>query len=459
MRINRLILHAFGHFSDKVFNFGAQQPGKSDFHIVYGPNEAGKTTLMEAWLRFLFGIRKNEKYAFHSHHQRRDLKLAAVLEAEGKDYALTRQPQGHGSVLRDKNGNNAEALLQPFLRGFNGEEDYRNRLCLDDAVIEQGAQEIMDGKGELGGLLFSSAAGIPDLTRLLEEEKAKAAEIYKARGQNTRLAELKRQYEEVKKQIAEADMSAGQYEQLKERLAATEEKEQNCRSEIQAADAKKAMLAKAQEKYQKLAEEEQQFSGKITEMAAKLANSGLPEAMLQAENMAALYHKLRPFILTAAQIEELRQAREAIIALAGKQAEIEADLQKSEQKGAAGQQALAQLAQSLPPAAEYDTMRTALQTCQAGQLKQEYRAAQERNRAAEQRAQAALAELSTVQGGHFTALPASPLSARDAERLLQGRRAAKSKYDDLCQKEAELLAQQSVLGARLAEMRNRGESL
>ncbi|KAA6404788.1 AAA family ATPase [Candidatus Tokpelaia sp.] len=459
MRIKKLILRAFGHFSDKSFDFGSQQPGKSDFHIIYGRNEAGKTTLMEAWLRLLFGIRKNEKYAFHSYYQRRDLKLAAVLEADGQNYEVIRQPQGHGSVLLDKNGKPAEAWLQPFLRNFSGEGDYRNRLCLDDEVIEKGAQEIIDGKGELGDLLFSSAAGIPVLSQLLEEEKAKAAEIYKGQNKSTRLGELKRQYEEVKEQIDAADMSAGQYQAAKEQFAAAKETEQNYRQQRQRADDKKTRLTRALENYRDLQAQEKEFADKLGEIVEKLAVLGLPENMLQAENSLALYAKLRPFILTSAQIEALRQARAKTAKLVDRQAEISAGLEENEKNYTAGQQALAQLEQNLPPAAEYDTMASALRGYHAGQLKQEYRAAQERIKSTEQRAQAALAELSTVQGEHFTALPAAGLSPHDAERLLQDRRAAKSAYDKASEKEAALLAQQKAIKAELAEMQNKGENL
>ncbi|KAA6204809.1 MAG: hypothetical protein DU429_00715 [Candidatus Tokpelaia sp.] len=459
MRIKKLILRAFGHFSDKSFDFGSQQPGKSDFHIIYGPNEAGKTTLMEAWLRLLFGIRLQEKYAFHSGHQRRDLKLSAVLEANGQNYEVIRQPQGQSSVLLDKNGKPAEAWLQPFLRNFSGEEDYRNRLCLDDEVIEKGAQEIIDGKGELGDLLFSSAAGIPVLSQLLEEEKAKAAEIYKGQNKYTRLGELKRQYEEVKEQIDAADMSAGQYQAAKEHLAAAEEEEQNYRQQRQTADAKKADLASMLEKYQDLQAQEKEFAGKLDEIVAKLAVLGLPEEWLRADSSIEIYHKLRDFILTAEQIETLRQAQADIAALAKEQTDITARLQENEQNDAAVQQALAQLEGNLPPAAEYDTMTAALRDYQAGKLKQDYRAAQDKIRDAGQRAQAALAELSTVQGGHFTALPASPLSPRDGERLLEERRAAKSKYEEAHKKEAELLARQSAVNTKLAAMQNKGVKL
>lgn len=50
MRLRRLSLDRFGHFTGHTLKFGV--PGAHpDFHIVHGPNEAGKTTTMEAALR------------------------------------------------------------------------------------------------------------------------------------------------------------------------------------------------------------------------------------------------------------------------------------------------------------------------------------------------------------------------------------------------------------------------
>lgn len=53
MRLRRLDLTRFGHFTDRSIDLGPAETDKSDFHIVYGPNEAGKTTLMEAYLRLI----------------------------------------------------------------------------------------------------------------------------------------------------------------------------------------------------------------------------------------------------------------------------------------------------------------------------------------------------------------------------------------------------------------------
>jgi uncharacterized protein YhaN len=72
MRLRRLDLSAFGHFTDHQMDFGVKGGG-SDFHIIHGANEAGKTTLMEGYLRLLFGFPNLEPYAFK--HGRPNLRV------------------------------------------------------------------------------------------------------------------------------------------------------------------------------------------------------------------------------------------------------------------------------------------------------------------------------------------------------------------------------------------------
>ena len=44
MRIRKLGLRRYGKFTDAVIDFGERSAGAPDLHIVYGPNEAGKST-------------------------------------------------------------------------------------------------------------------------------------------------------------------------------------------------------------------------------------------------------------------------------------------------------------------------------------------------------------------------------------------------------------------------------
>jgi uncharacterized protein YhaN len=64
MRLSRLNLTRYGKFTGFFVDFGAKAPGKPDFHVIFGPNEAGKTTTLTAYLDLLFGIEKNSSYNF-----------------------------------------------------------------------------------------------------------------------------------------------------------------------------------------------------------------------------------------------------------------------------------------------------------------------------------------------------------------------------------------------------------
>ena len=53
MRLARLLLQAFGPFTNKVVEFSA---GPTDLHLIYGPNEAGKSSALRAMTDLRFGI-------------------------------------------------------------------------------------------------------------------------------------------------------------------------------------------------------------------------------------------------------------------------------------------------------------------------------------------------------------------------------------------------------------------
>jgi uncharacterized protein YhaN len=53
MNILQLELLAFGAFTNKILYFSAKQPG---FHLIFGPNEAGKSTLRRAFINLFFCI-------------------------------------------------------------------------------------------------------------------------------------------------------------------------------------------------------------------------------------------------------------------------------------------------------------------------------------------------------------------------------------------------------------------
>ena len=213
MRLRQLNLDLFGGFTDKQFDFGPRRDvGTPDFHVIYGPNEAGKTTTMEGYLRLLYGFPHREPYDFL--HQRKNLRVSGLLDIDGTETAFTRLPTRDPS-LRDAHGQELpNSALQAHLSGLS-EEDYRNLLCLDDLTIEKGGEEITRAKGDIGRLLFSAAAGISELSDVLDKVREEADGLYRKRASSTRLAALRKEHAEIEKQIRELDVSASQYRGLK----------------------------------------------------------------------------------------------------------------------------------------------------------------------------------------------------------------------------------------------------
>lgn len=236
IRIRTLTLSRFGHFTDKSFDFGPYDASKPDFHIIYGPNEAGKTTIMEAYLRLVYGIGKKENYAFL--HDRKNLRVSGTFDIDGMSRFFSRLSSGHVSILQDVNGQVlSEASLQMHFGGFS-QDDYRNLLCLDDATIEKGGEEIINSKSDIGNLLFSAAAGVSDLSKILEKVREEADGLFRKGSNKTEFARLREECKEIENKIKELDVSASKYKELEHQAQMAREEE------LRITDEKKALYLK-----------------------------------------------------------------------------------------------------------------------------------------------------------------------------------------------------------------------
>ncbi|MFW2587738.1 AAA family ATPase [Sagittula sp. SSi028] len=223
MRLRQLSLDLFGKFTGHSYDFGDGASG--DFHIIYGPNEAGKTTTMEAALRLLYGFPRSDPYDFQ--HQRKNLRLSGVLDLDGRDLTLTRVTGKN--ALTDSNGAPLpEQTLASHLGGLS-EKDYRALLCLDDETIETGGEEIAAAKGDIGRLLFSAAAGIADLSHVLTDMRKQADTLHRKRASTTEMARLKKEIAEIDRRIRDSDTSAASLRKLRQTHATAQTTEAQAR--------------------------------------------------------------------------------------------------------------------------------------------------------------------------------------------------------------------------------------
>ena len=110
MRLTRLDLLRFGKFTDRTLCLPASA---QDFHLIVGPNEAGKSTLRSAIQDLLFGIETRSRYNFlHAHT---DMRLGALIQKDGHELDFVRVKARTKTLQRPDGTALADDALAPFL--------------------------------------------------------------------------------------------------------------------------------------------------------------------------------------------------------------------------------------------------------------------------------------------------------------------------------------------------------
>src|SRR5690349_13262642 len=105
MRIDRLDLTAFGPFAGQSLRMDG---GDYGLHVVYGTNEAGKSTALRALVQLLFGIPHNSGDNFR--HANGDLRIGARLRGASSTVLDCIRRKGKSNTLR---GPDDVAIIEP----------------------------------------------------------------------------------------------------------------------------------------------------------------------------------------------------------------------------------------------------------------------------------------------------------------------------------------------------------
>ncbi len=175
MRLERLAAPAYGPFTDFALELSA---GGADLHLIFGPNEAGKSSLLRAIGDLLYGIPARTADGFL--HDYGELRIAAVLAArDGRRLSVQRR-KGNKHTLLDADG---APLPDDALQGLLGVVDrdfFTTVFALDSEGLRAGAQALLQGQGEIGQALFSASLAGP-VHRVLAGLEAEAASLFDRR--------------------------------------------------------------------------------------------------------------------------------------------------------------------------------------------------------------------------------------------------------------------------------------
>ncbi|MDB5664239.1 AAA family ATPase, partial [Cypionkella sp.] len=211
MRLEGLDLTRYGRFTEAKLAFPAPAAGGADLHVIFGPNEAGKSTLFSAWLDFLYGIPSRSRYDFK--HAGPTMRIGAQISHAGGMLNLSRQKRTASSLLDAHGAAVPDALLQSALGGLS-REGYMAMFSLDDDTLEKGGEGILASRGDLGEMLFSASAGLAGLGPQLAAIRVELDGFHRAGGRKGMVSEAKTRLTELDRQRRALDTSAATYQRL-----------------------------------------------------------------------------------------------------------------------------------------------------------------------------------------------------------------------------------------------------
>jgi uncharacterized protein YhaN len=217
MRIAALRLLAYGPFTNRSLEFG----GHPGFHLVYGDNEAGKSTTLRALSSVLFGY-PHEVIDNHR-HDAKDILLGAELVAKNcKSLSFQRRRRGK-NALADINGAALEESAVARLFGGASREIFESVFALDHRRLHEHAQALLSGRGSLGVALAAAGAGLADLKAALDRLKRERTELFLPGGSKPELNKRISRLQELRKETRQRLVSLPEYRKREKEIAIVEE--------------------------------------------------------------------------------------------------------------------------------------------------------------------------------------------------------------------------------------------
>tara|TARA_R110000782_G_scaffold270455_1_gene371310 strand:- start:9423 stop:12908 length:3486 start_codon:yes stop_codon:yes gene_type:complete len=175
MRLAELTLERYGAFAERSLAI----PSTAGLTIIYGPNEAGKSTCLAALSDFLFGIPERTPHATLFGYD--GMRVGATLvDASGTAMALRRR-RGRGRTLTDAAGAPLEDSILTRLLGATTRERFATLFGLNHETLRSGGSRLLAADGDIGRLIVEAGGGLRSLMARLDAIDAEADKLFAPR--------------------------------------------------------------------------------------------------------------------------------------------------------------------------------------------------------------------------------------------------------------------------------------
>jgi len=227
MRLNELSFEKYGCYSERTITI----PENAGLTVVYGLNEAGKSTCLEAIGDFLFGIPKSsprgDTYGYPS------MRIGAVMRLANGEILALRRRKGYGKTLIDGKGVVLDdSLLVSTVLGAINRDRFGTLFGLNHETLRSGGDDLLDANGDIGRLIVEAGGGLRAMVLRLEAIDKEANELFaKTRSQSRRFYEALTHYETAEKVARAHLLSRDTYEEARRKAEGAKDAADALRSE------------------------------------------------------------------------------------------------------------------------------------------------------------------------------------------------------------------------------------
>ncbi len=180
MRLTELSLEKYGCYIDRKIEI----PNDAGLVVIYGPNEAGKSTCLDAISDFLFGIPhstlRGETYGYPN------MRIGASMRLANGEVLMFRRRKGNARTLIDGNGTgHDDAVLTSTVLDAITRNRFENLFGLNHEKLRSGGEDLLKANGAIGQLIVEAGGGLREMVRRLEAIDQEADTLFSTKSRST----------------------------------------------------------------------------------------------------------------------------------------------------------------------------------------------------------------------------------------------------------------------------------
>lgn len=180
MRLTELSIENYGGYAARSLAI----PESAGLAVIYGPNEAGKSTCLEAISDFLFSIPPSTPrgglYGYDG------MRISASMRMADDRLISFRRRKGKGRTLADADGTAFdESALAPVL-GAITRDRFGTLFGLNHDSLRSGGEQLLQADGDIGRLIVEAGGGLRTLLARLDAIDEEAGRLFDARRSSAR---------------------------------------------------------------------------------------------------------------------------------------------------------------------------------------------------------------------------------------------------------------------------------